>query len=90
MTREASARVSALRAQNYEEYLRLATHAKDSRLRTLLEKTNAILTDLGHKVRGAGREPMLAKRRDRNVNILNEEAVTVYHIRWHTGIQAAS
>lgn len=50
MTREASARVSALRSQNYEEYLRLATHAKDSRLRTLLEKTDAILSDLGHKV----------------------------------------
>ena len=50
VTREASARVSALRSQNYEEYLRLATHAKDSRLRTLLEKTDAILSDLGHKV----------------------------------------
>ncbi len=50
VTREASARVSALRAQNYEEYLRLATHAKDSRLRTLLEKTDTILSDLGHKV----------------------------------------
>lgn len=40
----------ALREQNYEEYLRLARTTKDKRLRTLLDKTDAIISDLGLKV----------------------------------------
>ena len=48
--REAAARIVALREQNYEEYLRLARTTKDKRLRTLLDKTDAIISDLGLKV----------------------------------------
>lgn len=50
MGRETAARIVALREQNYEEYLRLAHTTKDKRLRTLLDKTNAIISDLGLKV----------------------------------------
>ncbi|BDA44270.1 probable ATP-dependent DNA helicase CHR12 [Coccomyxa sp. Obi] len=48
--REAAARIVALREQNYEEYLRLARTTKDKRLRTLLDKTDTIISDLGLKV----------------------------------------
>ena len=50
MSREVAARISALRDQDYEEYLRLAQSAKDKRLRTLLDKTAEIISDLGLKV----------------------------------------
>ncbi len=50
MGREAAARIVALREQNYEEYLRLARTTKDKRLRTLLDKTDTIISDLGLKV----------------------------------------
>ena len=51
ISREAAARISALRDQDYEGYLRLAQSAKDARLRTLLDKTAEIISDLGLKVR---------------------------------------
>ena len=50
ISREAAARISALRDQDYEGYLRLAQSAKDARLRTLLDKTAEIISDLGLKV----------------------------------------
>ena len=51
MGKESAARMQALRDRDYEEYLRLARHAKDARLHTLLDKTDAIMADLGVKVR---------------------------------------
>lgn len=51
--REANARVLALKAHNYEEYLRLARNAKDERLRDLLKTTDKIMVDLGVKVGGS-------------------------------------
>ncbi len=49
--RESAARVAALRQNDYTEYLRLAQHTKDARLRTLLAKTDAIIEELGLKAR---------------------------------------
>lgn len=51
MGREAAARVAALRENDYGEYLRLAQHTKDARLRTLLGKTDSIIAELGLKAR---------------------------------------
>ena len=51
MGREAAARVAALRENNYGEYLRLAQHTKDARLRTLLGKTDSVIEQLGLKAR---------------------------------------
>ena len=48
--REAGERLRALRDKDYEAYLRLATRAKDQRLRTLLAKTDDIISELGSKV----------------------------------------
>ena len=50
MSRESAARISALKDQDYAEYLRLARNTKDKRLRTLLDKTDSIISDLGLKV----------------------------------------
>ena len=50
LSREAAARISALRDKNYEEYLRLARTTKDKRLRTLMDKTDSIISELGLKV----------------------------------------
>ncbi len=50
LSREAAARISALRDKNYEEYLRLARTTKDKRLRTLMDKTDNIISELGLKV----------------------------------------
>ncbi|KAK9808778.1 hypothetical protein WJX72_003449 [[Myrmecia] bisecta] len=50
VSREAAARIMALKDNNYEEYLRLAHNAKDKRLRTLLDKTDNIIAELGLKV----------------------------------------
>jgi hypothetical protein len=49
LSREAAARISALRDKNYEEYLRLARTTKDKRLRTLMDKTDNIISELGLK-----------------------------------------
>lgn len=54
LAREATARVQALKAHNYEEYLRLARTAKDDRLRQLLNKTDEIMMQLGRNVRRGG------------------------------------
>ena len=43
--------MAALREQDYEAYLRLARTAKDRRLRTLLDKTDGIISELGLKAR---------------------------------------
>lgn len=51
MTREQNARIAALKEDNYEEYLKLAANTKNQRLRTLLEKTGSIISELGLKVR---------------------------------------
>ena len=50
VSREAGARLAALRGQDYEEYLRLTAATKDRRLRTLLDKTDGIISELGLKV----------------------------------------
>lgn len=50
VTREQEGRILALRNHDYEQYLRLAQTAKDKRLRTLLEKTDSILEQLGLRV----------------------------------------
>ena len=50
VSREAAARILALKDRDYAEYLRLARNTKDKRLRTLLDKTDAIISDLGIKV----------------------------------------
>ena len=50
MTREQNARIAALKEDNYEEYLKLAANTKNQRLRTLLEKTGSIISELGIKV----------------------------------------
>ena len=42
--------MQALRAQDYEAYLRLAESAKDRRLNELLEMTDQIVAQLGRKV----------------------------------------
>ena len=52
VSREAAARILALKDRDYAEYLRLARNTKDKRLRTLLDKTDAIISDLGIKVAG--------------------------------------
>ena len=49
MTREQNARIAALKEDNYEEYLKLAANTKNQRLRTLLEKTGTIISELGLK-----------------------------------------
>jgi len=51
LNRVADVRLAALRDNNYEEYVRLAQQAKDGRLHELLEKTDAIIAELGTKVR---------------------------------------
>lgn len=51
MAREEAARLAALRSNDYEEYLRLARHTKDKRLKQLLDKTDDIMKELGLKVR---------------------------------------
>lgn len=56
MTREQNARIAALKEDNYEEYLKLAANTKNQRLRTLLEKTGSIISELGLKV-GASCQP---------------------------------
>jgi SNF2 family DNA or RNA helicase len=48
--KEGEARINALKNQNFEEYLRLAKETKNSRLTTLLEKTDNIILDLSVKV----------------------------------------
>ena len=50
VTREQNARIAALKEDNYEEYLKLAANTKNMRLRTLLEKTGSIISELGLKV----------------------------------------
>ena len=50
VTREQNARIAALKEDNYEEYLKLAANTKNQRLRTLLEKTGSIISELGLKV----------------------------------------
>lgn len=50
MAKEGEARINALKNQNFEEYLRLAKETKNSRLTTLLEKTDNIILDLSVKV----------------------------------------
>lgn len=50
VTREQNARIAALKEDNYEEYLKLAANTKNQRLRTLLEKTGTIISELGLKV----------------------------------------
>lgn len=50
MAREEAARLAALRSNDYEEYLRLARHTKDKRLKQLLDKTDDIMRELGLKV----------------------------------------
>ena len=50
MTREQNARIAALKEDNYEEYLKLAANTKNQRLRTLLDKTGTIISELGLKV----------------------------------------
>ena len=59
--REAAARVAALRENDYGEYLRLAQHTKDARLRTLLGKTDSIIAELGLKARRSLCKNFLAK-----------------------------
>ena len=49
-SREEMARIAALRSHDYEEDLRLAQRTRDKRLRTLLDKTQAIITELQQKV----------------------------------------
>ena len=48
--REANARVMALKENNMEEYLKIAQNAKDGRVKTLLNKTEGILVELGMKI----------------------------------------
>ena len=48
--REAEARITALKNQDFEEYLRLAQETKNSRLKTLLESTDNIILDLSMRV----------------------------------------
>lgn len=50
VAREQNARIAALKEDNYEEYLKLAANTKNQRLRTLLEKTGSIISELGLKV----------------------------------------
>lgn len=50
VAKQGEARINALKNQNFEEYLRLATETKNSRLTTLLEKTDNIILDLSVKV----------------------------------------
>lgn len=50
VAREQNARIAALKENNYEEYLKLAANTKNQRLRTLLEKTGSIISELGLKV----------------------------------------
>ena len=54
-SKEAGARLAALKSHNYEEYLRLARNAKDDRLRQLLSTTDTIMVELGKKVCGGWR-----------------------------------
>lgn len=49
--REEQARITALKERDYAQYLRLARHTKDRRLRLLLDKTDEIIRELGIKVR---------------------------------------
>ena len=50
ISRADETRLAALRDSNYEEYVRLAQEAKEGRLHELLEKTDAIIAELGTKV----------------------------------------
>lgn len=50
VSRADETRLAALRDSNYEEYVRLAQQAKDGRLHELLDKTDAIIAELGAKV----------------------------------------
>lgn len=50
MARELTARIAALKEDNYEEYLKLAANTKNQRLHTLLDKTGSIIEELGIKV----------------------------------------
>eukprot|EP00884_Botryococcus_braunii_P017901 jgi/Botrbrau1/4795/Bobra.0325s0017.1 len=49
--REEQERIKALKENDYAEYLRLARHTKDKRLRLLLDKTDEIISQLGVKVK---------------------------------------
>ncbi len=59
ITREQNARIAALKEDNYEEYLKLAANTKNQRLRTLLEKTGSIISELGLKVGTTPPQPCL-------------------------------
>lgn len=50
MSRQAAARVRALKEHDYEKYLELARNAKDDRLKELMKKTDDIIIELGLKV----------------------------------------
>lgn len=50
MSRQAAARVRALKEHDYDKYLELARNAKDDRLKELMKKTDDIIIELGLKV----------------------------------------
>lgn len=51
MSRQAAARVRALKEHDYDKYLELARNAKDDRLKELMKKTDDIIIELGLKVK---------------------------------------
>lgn len=64
-SRDAQARLNALKLQDYSGYLALAAEAKDSRLREVIDATEAVMDDLIHKVRPAGPPARTCPRRHR-------------------------
>ena len=88
--REQRQRINALRSENIEEYVRMARKAKNERLTTLLNRTDDIMSALGHLVqqqRERGGEGLTEDQLDSLNREVHEGGASPEHaIRSHTAV----